>query len=75
MQYGWMYGMGWGWILVFVVFGLLIWVAVRTGRSDGTGSTRPPRSSPDDLLKERLARGEIGEEEYRATLKVLHERT
>jgi putative membrane protein len=71
MHNGWMYGMGWGWILVLVAFGLLIWFALRTaGRSAG-----PALGNPEKVLKERFARGEIDEEEYRARLAALRDRS
>ena len=62
---------GWGWVAMvtgMVVFwGLLIALAVILVR----GLNRPadlahgPRPSPEQLLGERFARGEIDEEEYR----------
>lgn len=71
MNGGWMYGMGWGWILVVAALGLLSWVVVRAARS----SSRSPGSSPETVLKERFARGEIDEEEYRARRKALQDRS
>ncbi|MHB9094246.1 MAG: SHOCT domain-containing protein [Eubacteriales bacterium] len=68
MMYGYGYGMGiWmiiGWIvtavvIVFAIYGLIILLR----RSDAGVS--PGKSiSPFDILKERLARGEITSEEY-----------
>jgi putative membrane protein len=68
---------GWGWVAMvtgMVVFwGLLIALAVILVR----GLNRPadhahgPRPSPDQLLGERFARGEIDEEEYRRRLAAL----
>jgi putative membrane protein len=61
-----MNGWGWGWgvlmmILVVVVIGLVVWLIVR--------STQQTSSAPHDrvreILAERLARGEISQEEYR----------
>jgi len=68
MMYGYGYGMGiWmiaGWIimaivLVFALYGLI--VLIRKSDS-GSFSTKP--RDPVDILKERLARGEIGPDEY-----------
>ena len=71
MRNGWMYGMGWGWVLVLLTLGLLIWFAVRVaGRS-----AKPSVTSPEGVLKERLARGEIGEEEYRSRLRAFGHRS
>ncbi|MCW2635545.1 MAG: hypothetical protein JWQ99_1912 [Blastococcus sp.] len=68
---------GWGWVTMaigMVVFwGLLITVAVALLR----GLNRPgdrgygARTSPQQLLGERFARGEIDEEEYRRRLATL----
>lgn len=68
---------GWGWVAMsvgMVVFwGLLIGLAVLLVR----GLNRPsdlggePRPSPERLLAERFARGEIDEEEYRRRLATL----
>jgi putative membrane protein len=68
---------GWGWVAMvtgMVVFwGLLIALAVILVR----GLNRPAdrahglRSSPEQLLGERFARGEIDEEEYRRRLAAL----
>ena len=62
---------GWGWVAMvtgMVVFwGLLIALAVILVRGVGRpANTVPvPRPSPEQLLGERFARGEIDEEEYR----------
>jgi len=62
---------GWGWVAtatgMVVVWGLLIALAVILVRSlDRPAGTAPgPRPSPEQLLGERLARGEIDEAEYR----------
>ena len=62
---------GWGWVAMvtgMVVFwGLLIALAVILVRAlSRSADTAPgPRPSPEQLLGERLARGEIDEEEYR----------
>lgn len=68
---------GWGWALM--MFGtLLFWglvialvvVLVRSvpGRGRAEGPTGP---TPQQVLADRFARGEIDEEEYRARLRVL----
>ncbi len=73
MHDGWMYGMGWGWILLIAVLGLLIWFAMRAVRPGQALSGRPPASSPEMLLKDLFARGEISKEEYRARLEALRD--
>ncbi len=68
MMYGYGYGMGiWmivGWVIsaaviVFAVYGLFILLR----RSD-TRASEGKNKNPLDILKERLAKGEINAEEY-----------
>jgi putative membrane protein len=69
---------GWGWAAMtisMVLFWALLIAAgvllVRTlDRSSGAAADRG-RSSPDEVLAERFARGQIDEEEYRRRLSVL----
>ncbi|MGY1734073.1 hypothetical protein ACI798_21410 [Geodermatophilus sp. SYSU D01045] len=73
--YGWDHMSGWGWftltagavLLLAVVVGLFR-ALVRTG---GQPPPVPPRPTAEELLAERLARGEIGEDEYRSRLAAL----
>lgn len=69
---------GWGYALmtiVMIAFCALVIIAIVAlvrylGR--GTGHTTTPRSStPEQVLGERFARGEIDEEEYRRRLNAL----
>ncbi|MFF8603141.1 SHOCT domain-containing protein [Streptomyces sp. NPDC015232] len=70
---------GWGWFAMsagMVLFwGLLITVAVMLLRSLDRAAQRPrglgPAASAEQILGERLARGEIDEEEYRRRLTAL----
>ena len=58
---GWMIGHSlWGLLLVAVV-GALLWAAFRPRRSSGSSADR---ADSLEILKLRLARGEIGIEEY-----------
>lgn len=80
MMYGWG-NQGWGagaWIIM--AFGMLVFwtvlvlailMIVRHWRA-GEHSAGPA-SSPQDILKERLARGEITEEEFRNRISLLKE--
>jgi putative membrane protein len=69
---------GWGWFAMSVgmmLFWALVVAAVvmlvrSSGRSPG-GPRRPARPSPEQLLAERFARGEIDEEEYQQRLAAL----
>lgn len=52
-------GMGWGWtLLCLLLVAFIIWVAYRAGQGNKTGG-----SSPEEILRERFARGEIDREE------------
>ena len=70
----WWHGSGswWGWVFMTVVmavfWGLIIWgvVTLRRGSADTTEGR-----SPETLLAERLALGEIDEDEYRRRVEVL----
>jgi len=82
MMYWYGSGMsGWGYALMTVSM-VLFWGAVIVGivalvRHFGRGGQQTPAppstpASPEQLLAERFARGEIDDEEYRQRLAVLH---
>lgn len=60
-----MYTMGFNILFFVVTLALIIWVL------RGQEGTRTVASSPEDILKRRLAWGEIDEEEYKRLLKVV----
>ncbi|GAC1330031.1 MAG: hypothetical protein NVS2B16_24720 [Chloroflexota bacterium] len=70
----WHNGMsGWGWlgmsVLMLIFWGLVIWGVVALVRYTNTPGTRetssnPRRTTPDAILAERFARGEINDAEY-----------
>ncbi|MBX5464118.1 MAG: SHOCT domain-containing protein [Clostridia bacterium] len=72
---------GWGflwmllaWLIPLAIIGLIIWAIVRR---PGGGTPLPAETGDDralGLLRERYARGEITEEEYRRMRDVLKER-
>jgi putative membrane protein len=69
---------GWGWALMAIstvlFWGLVIAVGVLLFRGVNQPTGGPsvgPRPSPEHLLAERFARGEIDEEEYRRRLATL----
>jgi putative membrane protein len=68
---------GWAYVLMtlsmILFWGLIIYGVVwlvRSSTRDDRQRTRP--STPEDLLAERFARGEIDEPEYRERLATLH---
>ena len=77
-----MAGGNWWWmsIMMFVVVGGLVWVGVTLVRhgnhiqqtqTSGT-PTSPARQTPQELLAERFARGEIESDDYRQRLDALN---
>ena len=60
---GWWWVMGIGWLVFLAFLGFLVYLLVRHHTDSAASGVR--RSSAEDLLAERLARGEIDEDEYR----------
>lgn len=70
---GWWWVMGIGWLVFLALVVVLIFLLVRRfAQPSGQGSSMP-RPSPEDVLAERFARGEIDEEEYRRRRAALRE--
>jgi putative membrane protein len=63
MDGGWWSVIGIWWLLFLASIGFLVYLLVRHDTDSGTSTRR--RSTTEDLLAERLARGEIDEDEYR----------
>jgi putative membrane protein len=78
-----MYDVGWAWWLVMSVgmvafWGLVIygvvWLARRASSADRASASPPaPTESPQQVLKRRLASGEIGVDEYESLRSVIHD--
>jgi len=70
---GWL-GMGVGMLLWLVVIVVVVWLLLRVVTR--TDASRPlvPRQTPEEILRERFARGEINEEEYRQRTELLKEK-
>ncbi|SFD94375.1 putative membrane protein [Blastococcus tunisiensis] len=68
---------GWGWVgmvtgmVLFWGFLLALVVVLVRSLNRSAGQAQGPRPSPEQLLGERFARGEIDEEEYRRRLAAL----
>ncbi|HHH38009.1 MAG TPA: SHOCT domain-containing protein [Sedimenticola sp.] len=76
MGNGW-YGMGFGgplmWIIWILLAVFIFWVLKSLfGGSDGRTGGSPP-GTPLEILKQRFARGEIDEEEFRRRRQVLED--
>jgi len=56
-------GIGWFWIIFFLVFVIIVWFVVRSINQNNADRPTDQRSALD-ILKERYARGEINKQEY-----------
>ncbi|MER6126398.1 SHOCT domain-containing protein [Streptomyces sp. NPDC001795] len=70
---------GWGWFMMsfgmILFWALIITIAVLLFRALNRPQEHthtPARPTPEEILRERFARGEIDEEEYRRRLNALH---
>jgi putative membrane protein len=77
MDWGDTGGWSWWWMLpmmmfMFVFVGAVIWALVAVTRSNDSPSY--PTRSPEDILNERFARGEIDAAEYHAMIDALHDK-
>jgi len=81
---GWDGGYWWWMAIMMIVFwGGLIWVAVTLIRrgdhihqshTPGAVAITPPRQTPQEMLADRLARGEIEPDDYRQRVDALQHR-
>ena len=71
MGSGWWWVMGVGWLLFLAFIGFLVYLLVRHHTDSGGSPGR--RSSAEGLLADRLARGDIDEDEYRRRRDALRE--
>jgi putative membrane protein len=69
---------GWGWLLMTLgmlgFWALVAMLALALLRRPGQAD-QPPRPGAEEILAERLARGEIEADEYRQRLQTLQEAT
>ena len=74
MHDGLMFGMWWIWLLGLLLLVAVIWAVVRTASRGGAeGDAAPRERSPEEVLHDRLARGDIDEEEYRSRMQALRD--
>lgn len=73
--WGWgpMFGMGGLWLVVLIaVIVVVVWMLRSAGGNSNAGGnstgTATARPTPEDILRERFARGDINAEEYRERL-------
>ena len=82
MMFWWGEGMnGWGYVLMsvsmvlfwgVVILGIVALVRHLTGSGQSAGDGAGPRPTPEQVLADRFARGEIDEPEYQSRLAALH---
>lgn len=68
MHHGYLWGMNWVWWILWLI--LLFWIFATPWKIPGQ---RVKKDSPLEILKKRLAKGEIDEQEYREKKKLLQE--
>lgn len=82
----WADGWGWGWsgwiamsLMMIVVWGLLIAAIVYVVRASGRGHDERPAPeddyTPERILEQRYARGEIDDEEFKRRREMLRSRS
>jgi putative membrane protein len=72
MRFHDMDGSDWIWMtsMMVIFWGVVAVVVIAVIRSSGS-TTAAPRDTPEETLRQRLARGEIGIEEYQQRLEAL----
>jgi putative membrane protein len=76
MGYGWAGGGGGFWmlgglLLMIGVVVLVVWAVMNLSRTGRAPTHDPSRPTPNEILRERFARGEITEQEFEQAKKVL----
>lgn len=64
----WMFG---GLLLLIGVIVLVVWAVTTISRGGSAPRPDPSRPTPNEILRERFARGEISEQEFEQAKKVL----
>jgi len=75
MGYGWAGGGGFwmlgGLLLMIGVIVLVVWAVTRVSRDGPSPTGDSSRPTPNEILRQRFARGEITEQEFEQAKKVL----
>ena len=75
MGYGWAGGGGFwmlgGLLLMIGVIVLVVWAVTRVSRDGPSPAGDSSRPTPNEILRQRFARGEITEQEFEQARKVL----
>ncbi|HKI83459.1 MAG TPA: SHOCT domain-containing protein [Candidatus Krumholzibacteria bacterium] len=70
-----MIGMWWTWAFILVLIGAGIWLVARVAAQSHTHSrAESKQKSPEEVLRDRFARGDIDENEYRSRMHALQHR-
>ena len=75
MRYGWAGGGGFwmlvGLLMLIALVVLVVWAVTSLSRSGRAATHDPSRPTPNEILRERFARGEITAQEFEDAKKVL----
>ena len=76
MRYGWVDGGGgfWplvGFLLLIALIVLVVWAVMHPSRTGRVATHDPSRPTPNEILRERFARGEITAQQFEDAKKVL----
>ena len=75
MRYGWAGGGGlWllvGLLLMIALIVLVVWAVMHLSRSGRAATHDPSRPTPNEILRERFARGEMTAQEFEDAKKIL----
>jgi len=56
--------MGFGWLIWIIIIGVIVWAVTQFSKQRSGAHRDTGEQSPEDILKQRYARGEITREEY-----------
>jgi putative membrane protein len=75
MRYGWAGGVGFwmlvGLLLLIALIVLVVWAVMHLSRTGRAATHDPSRPTPNEILRERFARGEMTAQEFEDARKVI----